>query len=109
LELCQLAVQAGLADRAQQLANQIADTGLKGQAQLAVFRTRLNASKEKVDDSLAAGIAEKTGAAALAREALARHNGKVDSSMAKNVESWDEGDRAAGLAGLALGMQDKRK
>jgi hypothetical protein len=107
--LAQLAVKAGQADRAMQVAGQIPDAGLKAQAQLAAVRAQLSGMKEKADDALAGSVAEKTGAAALARLAVARHNMARDSGTAKTVESWNDADRAAGLAGVALGMQDKRK
>jgi hypothetical protein len=107
--LAQLAVKAGQADRAMQVAGQIPDAGLQAQAQLAGVRARLSGMKERADDALTSSVAEKTGAAALARLALARHNMARDSGTAKTVESWSDADRAPGLAGLALGMQDKRR
>jgi hypothetical protein len=107
--LVELAAKAGIPDRASQLAGRIPDAGLKGQAQLAVLRARLAGTKEKADEGLAAAVTEKTGAAAQARQMLARHNVVLESGWAKNVENWSEADRAAGLAGVALGLQDRRK
>jgi predicted RNA-binding Zn-ribbon protein involved in translation (DUF1610 family) len=126
--LVQLAVKAGMLDRATQLAGRIPvltleqarelpvksagpfpDAGVKSQAQLAVFRARLAGMKNTAEESLAAAVTENTGAAAQARQLLARHNVALDSSWAKNVENWSEADRAAGLAGAALGLQDRRK
>jgi len=107
--LVQLAAKAGMLDRASQLAGRIPDSGLKGQALLVVFRARLAGTKDKADESLAAALTENTGAAAQARQMLGRHNVALDSGWAKNVENWSEADRAAGLAGVALGLQDRRK
>jgi hypothetical protein len=111
LRLVQLAARALMEDRAVQLAGQISDAGLKAQAQLAIFRARLANMKENVvaDEAVAAGVTERTGAAAQARLMLARRNVHLGSGWAKNVEAWTDGDRAAGLAGVALGMMDKRK
>jgi hypothetical protein len=109
LHLAQLAAKAGMIDRASKLAGQIPDAGLKGQAQLAAFRARLASTKEVADESLAATVTAGTGAAAQAHQMLARHDVALDSSWVKNVEAWSEADRAAGLAGVALGMQDRRK
>jgi len=107
--LAQLAAHAGLADRAQALANQISDPGLKGQIQLTVFRSRLDGMKGKADEALAAGVAEQTGAASLAWQAWARHNARLDKRTARKVEDLDEANRPAALAGIALGLQDKRR
>jgi hypothetical protein len=104
-----LAAEAGLDDRAMQLAGQIPDTGLKAQAQLAVFRARLRATKGSAEEESARIVAGDTGASAQALQALARHNASLAQSMIKSVESWKEGDKAAGLAGTALGMQDRKK
>ena len=91
------------------MANRIPDLGLKGQAQLAVFRARLRDVHRPADEDLARIVAADTGASAQALEALARHNAARTRSMIKTVESWKEGEKAAGLAGVALGMQDKKK
>ena len=123
--LVRLAAKAGMLDQASRLAARIPDAaelplelrkqlsitdpGLKAQAQLAVFRARLAGTKDTADEASAATVTEKTGAASHGRLLLARHNVAIDSSWAKNVENWSEADRAAGLAGAALGLQDKRK
>jgi len=109
LRLTQLAVAAGMMDRASRTAGQIPDAGLKGQAQLAIFRSRLASTKGAADEALAASVTESTGAAAQAHQVLARHEVARDTSWAKIVEAWSEADRAAGLAGVALGLQDRRK
>ena len=44
---------------------------------------------------------------ALAWMALARHNARHDSGTAKAVEGWEEPYKTMGLAGLALGLQDR--
>jgi len=41
----------------------------------------------------------------LARAALARHNTRQNRGWADAVEKWDEGPRAFGQVGAALGMQ----
>jgi hypothetical protein len=107
LRLAQLGVRAGLGDRAMQIAELIADAGLKGQAQLAVFRARLAGTKDKVDADSTGAVADRTAARALAWMALARHNARHDSGTAKAVEGWEEPYKTMGLAGLALGLQDR--
>jgi hypothetical protein len=103
-----MATNAGLDDRALQLASQIPDIGLKGQAQLAVFRARLR-GQGLADEEMARAVASDTGASAQALQALARHNGTLDRGTIRMVEAWKDGERAVGLAGVALGMQDKKK
>jgi hypothetical protein len=109
LRLIQLEVRGGAGERAAQLAEFIADAGLKAQAQLAVFRSRLEAAKDKTDDSSTGAVADNTAARALAWMALARHNAGHDGSAAKAVDGWEEPFKTMGLAGLALGLQDKSR
>ena len=96
-------------DRAKQFANFIPDSGLKAQAQLAIFRERLKATKEKMDAAQMDEVPDKSGARAQAWELLTRHNVRLDRSAAKGVESMEEPCRAAALAGAALGLQDTKR
>jgi hypothetical protein len=107
--VAQLAAQAGLDDRALQLANKIPDVGLKAQAQLAVFRERMRTTSGVADEARAREVASDTGASIQALQLLARHNTFLDRSTVKSVETWKDGEKAAGLAGVALGLQDKKK
>ena len=108
LRLAQLGAQAGLVDRAIRTTEFITDPGLRGQAELAVLRARLTGNKDKADDGLTAAVTDKTAARALAWMAVARHNARQNGSVAKAVEGWEEPYKTMGLAGLALGLQDKR-
>jgi hypothetical protein len=107
--VAQLAAQAGLDDRALQLANKISDVGLKAQAQLAVFRERMRTTSGVADEARAREVTGDTGASIQALQLLARHNTFLDGSTVKSVETWKDGEKAAGLAGVALGLQDKKK
>jgi hypothetical protein len=107
--LARTATQAGLDDRALQLASKIPDAGLKGQAELAVFRARMRDGQGLVDEQKARAVSSDTGASAQALQLLARHNAALDRGVVKIVETWKEGEQAAGLAGVALGIQDKKK
>lgn len=104
--LIQLASENGQPDRAKQLANLIPDAGLKAEANCAILRERLKATKEKIDTSQADEFPEKSGARARAWVLMVRHNTRLDRGAAKLVEKLDESHKAAGLAGAALGMQD---
>jgi hypothetical protein len=104
--LVQLAAENGQLDRAKQLANVIPDAGLKAQANCAILRERLKATKEKFDLAEADELPEKSGARARASELVLRHNTRLDRGAVRAVEGLDEPRRAAGLAGAALGIQD---
>jgi hypothetical protein len=108
LRLTQLAIRAGLPEDVQQkVAGAIAAGAVKGQAQLAVLRARLEASPQVVGEEAAAKVEGKGLAQRLAREALARHNVRRDAGWAKVVQGWEEPERAFGLLGVALGLQGK--
>ncbi len=110
LRLTHLAIQAGLPeDRQQALTAAIAVPAVKGQAQLAVLRARLEGAKQVVGEDAAAKVEGRGLAQRLAREALARHNVRLDRGFAKVVQGWEEPERAFGLLGVALGLQGKDK
>jgi hypothetical protein len=108
LRLTRLAIRAGLPeDRQQAVAAAIAVPPVKGQAQLAVLRARLEASPQVVGEEAAAKVEGRGLAHRLGREALARHNVRVDAGWAKVVQGWEEPERAFGSLGVALGLQGK--
>jgi hypothetical protein len=108
LRLTQAAIRAGLPeDRQQAVAGAIAAPPVKGQAQLAVLRERLGASPQVVGEEALAKVEGKGLAHRLAREALARHNVRLDAGWAKKVQGWEEPERAFGSLGVALGLQGK--
>jgi tetratricopeptide (TPR) repeat protein len=108
LRLTQVAIRAGLPEDAQQkVAAAIAVPTVKGPAQLAVLRARLGASPQVVGEDVAAKVEGKGLAHRLARQALARHNVRVDAGWAKTVQGWEEPERAFGALGVALGLQGK--
>jgi hypothetical protein len=110
LRLTHLAIRAGLPEDVQQkVAAAIAAPAVKGPAQLAVLRARLEASPQVVGEEAAAKVEGKGLAHRLARQALARHNVRIDAGWAKNVQGWEEPERAFGLLGVALGLQGKDK
>lgn len=104
-----LVSDAGRHDDATQLVPAIPDPGLRARAQADVLRSRLKTTTGKADPALAAAVDKaQLAAAGLAHEVLARHNQAHDSGTVREVESWDEALRPFGLAGVALGMQDRR-
>jgi hypothetical protein len=110
LRLTHLAIRAGLPeDRQQAVAGAIAVPAVKGQAQLAVLRARLDASPQVVGEEAAAKVEGRGLAQRLAREALARHNVRIDRGWAKVAQGWEEPERAFGALGVALGLQGKDK
>ncbi len=95
------------ADRALRLADHARDPGLKARAQLEVVRARLAAAKDQAGDNVLDGLGNDPLAQALAREALARHNARInDAATIKTIEGWDESVRPFGILGAALGEQD---
>jgi hypothetical protein len=106
--LVSVAAKPGSADRALQLANKISDHDLKVMAQLLVVRARLDGTKDKAGDGVLEGIDGGPLAQALGREAMARHNARLDGGTLKAVEGWDESVRPYGVLGAILGGQDTR-
>jgi hypothetical protein len=108
--LTRLALRTNLPeDRVQALADKIGNPALRGRAQLAVFRARLDQAKQAVDDSTADKIDGKTLARSLAAQALARHNTRWNPNYAGVVQSWQQPLKSFGELGVALGMQDREK
>jgi hypothetical protein len=109
--LAVVAAGQGQFDRVLKLAEQVADPGLKGWAQVEAVRARLarHGTKGQAGDSALEGIGNGALPQALAREALARHNGQLDySGTIKAVEGWDEAARPFGVLGAVLGEQDTK-
>jgi hypothetical protein len=106
--LVQLCAQCGIGDSAVAVASNIADAGLRGRAQLEIFRARLARSGSSVDDSVADIVDKSSPAHGLALEDLARHKTEIASFAAakKIVDSWDPPkERPLGEIGIALGLQ----
>jgi hypothetical protein len=80
----------------------IPDRAVRGQAQLVLFRARLAASKQVVEEPAVGKVDAETLSHQLAREELARHNIPYDSGWAKVVRGWPEPQRAFGSLGEAL-------
>jgi hypothetical protein len=108
------AVETGLEvgvseDRLNILAKAISDPSLQGQAQLEILRSSLKKQKDSVNRTSFENVSDVGAARLRAALELARHNSKIDSGFQKEVDSWsDEKQRAFGLMGVALGMQDKK-
>jgi hypothetical protein len=109
VRLARAGVKAGLAERVQAAARVVADPGPRGRMQLEVLRGRLEANKDRTDDSWMQIVDAKTPAYPNALELLARHNARygAGAAMQKAVESWEEKLQPFGYLGLALGLQDR--
>jgi len=107
-QLVQVGVRANLSDRLKQLAAALPDASLRGPIQFKLLRARLKATKDKADDGWAEeGVGKQNSVAyGLAREAIARHNARQDSGVAKAVTGWEESVQPFGMIGAVLGMQD---
>src|SRR5205807_2059285 len=99
---------AGMEEKALSVAKRIGDPDLRGRAQLAVLKNRLEKSKSEADESLLQLVEKNTPAHGLALEIWARHNARLRPTEAqKSVERWEsEGDRRFGYIGIVLGLQD---
>lgn len=107
--LAQLAAKPGQAERVEHLAERVSDPGLKARAQLEMVRARLDANRDRAGDEALEGVDGGALAQALAREALARHNGRHDYRGTVNaVEGWEESVRPFGLLGAVLGARDDK-
>src|SRR5439155_359459 len=80
--------------RVQGVVATIPDRAVRGQAQLVLFRARLAASKQVVEESAVGKVDPETLSHQLAREELARHNIPFDSGWAKVIRGWPEPQRA---------------
>jgi hypothetical protein len=108
--LVRLAAATGLPEeRVRAAADVIADPALRGRAQLALFRARLEQAKQGVEESAVEQIDANSLARLLASQALARHNTRLSSGWAKTVQNWPQPAQSFGSLGLALGMQDREK
>ena len=94
---------------AERLAKAISDSRLRGWAQLAAVRSRLAEKKDRAEESLADGMEKERLPYALALEAIARHNARLDNRVPAAVDGWDEKLQPFGRAGAALGMQDRSR
>ncbi len=105
LQLVQVASQAGVApEKMQTVAASIAEPELRGRAQLAVLRARLERDKQVVEEAAADTVEPRTLAHLLARAYLARHNVHYSSDWIKVVQGWPEPQKAFGSAGVALAL-----
>jgi len=110
LRLTRLALRTSLPeDRVQVLADKINSPALRGRVQLAVFRARLEKSKETVEDSAADKIDAKSLSRSLAALSLARHNTRLNPNYAGVVQSWPQPLKSFGSLGVALGLQDRAR
>jgi tetratricopeptide (TPR) repeat protein len=105
--LVELMAQAGQIDRAQKITEFIPNPTLRCRAQVNVLHKLLSNRPDPADDQLVEGVEKQTLALGLAREALMRHNSRIQSSAVGAVEGWEERWQPFGLAGAALGMQDR--
>jgi hypothetical protein len=104
LRLVWLGQQAGLSPEKMEQAVAFLPRALAGWGQLTLLRVRLKASRsvESADalEKIASPLAQQA-----ARVELSWHNTRQSVSWVRTVEGWDEGPRAFGLLGVALGMQ----
>lgn len=96
-------------ERVQTLADQIGNTALRGRAQLAVLRGRLEKTNQMVEDSAADKIDSNSLSRSLGAQVLARHNARVGGSYTSVVQTWPQPFRSFGALGVALGLQDREK
>lgn len=108
VRLARLGAAGGVAEeRLQALAAGIPVRPLRGQAQLAILRGRLESSKQVVGADALDKVEAKTLAHHLAREALAQHNIRHDGGYDSTVQGWEEPARTFGTLGVLLGRQRK--
>ena len=116
LRLATAAGKAGQTDLADKLVAGIADDGLRAWAKAEAIRAKLDTIKDqKAELSLVEQSTDKgkvrVGQAWVA-VLVARHNAAAtgDQSAAKAYADWPDGAfKGGGLAGLALGIQDRKK
>jgi hypothetical protein len=111
VRICRLLAKAGKHDAAEALAasSAMADEEAKSWARLEILRARLaQAQKQKADDAWLdlIGDATKLGAAAKAREDIARHNAAGGHDYPA-MANWEKGKvKPFGVAGTILGKGD---
>jgi hypothetical protein len=96
-------------ERLQAAAALIPDRGVRAWGQLVALRARLDSSRQAVGAGALDQVEANSVAGLVAREALARHNVRYDSGWSKVVQGWEEGPRAFGSLGVALGLQAEKK
>ena len=112
LRLSQRAAEAGKADDAKALADALTDEGLRAWARGDAIRLRLaSASKEPADEA-AAEVPDDPrnlrAGHAWGRLAVARQNARLSGARDdKPIADWPRSVRPFGLAGIALGLQDR--
>jgi hypothetical protein len=110
LRLVEFGSRAGLPEeRVKAAVELIPDPGVRAWAQLTAFRAALAAKRETVSEEALKGLKPDSLAEQVARQELARHNVRYDSGWAKTVQGWEEGPRAFGSLGVALGLQGDKK
>jgi hypothetical protein len=87
----------------------IADTSLRNWAQLILFRAHLERTSERVEEADANKIKQGSVARAMAAQELARHNTRLDSAWAAQVQGWEQPNKAFGSLGVAYALQDRRR
>lgn len=109
MELVRLAGRADFSSQAKGIADKL-PAPYRQRAQLDILQGQLDNSNKAVDVSRLEEFGDpKEPTFALAWEALARHNARLGSTSALNVESLDEQIRPLVYVGLALGEQDRQK
>lgn len=109
------AARGGNGDAADRFVAGIEDDGLRAWAKADVVRAKAEAGKQKADTAQLEPQMEKIkirAGNAWAAVGVARHNASStgDQSAAKEYGGWSENTfKAGGLAGLALGLQDRKK
>lgn len=83
----------------------ITDRDLVAWARLQILHAHLAASRSVESVDLIEKIPTSTVAGLLARLELTRHNTRRDRGWASTIKSWDDGPRALGSLGVALGIQ----
>jgi hypothetical protein len=115
LRLSQIAAAAGQSDKAKELAESLADEGLRTWAHGEAARQRVRANpKDKADEGWfeVPNTSDKLRAGhAWGRLWIARQNAKLSGSRndeKKAIAGWSPAPlRPFGLAGIALGLQDR--
>jgi hypothetical protein len=105
LRLLDAGLRAGIpADRLQPAASAIPGP-LGAWAQGLLFRSRLGDSKAPESAEVLDKFPANSLAGRVARLELSRHDTRLDGGWANTVRSWEDGPRAFGSLGVALGLQ----
>jgi DNA-directed RNA polymerase subunit M/transcription elongation factor TFIIS len=103
------AAKLGQPERVMRIAEHATDPGLKSRAQFEAVRVRLEGAKDMIGDAALGRIGNAPLLQAQAREALARHDARLDyGGTLKAVDGWDEAMRPFGWLGAVLGEQDAK-